>query len=282
MSDIVDTFKCNGFTATLYYDPDCANPREDDEGKFLFLGFPHRHYNIGDEQLTGDEAFPCPQCGGEGKVPEGDGNYEGAGYHEIECPACVGYGTREASSLDELIEMVGKKYGARLVRPVRMYDHSDVTYQLGRGAFACDQGGWDSGTCGLMVATRECLIYRGGEQWADEATDEQLEQWMASEVDAYSNWASGQCFGYITRDLNGDEVDACWGLIGWDYAEEEAMGSLAACATAPSPPKLYGLRLTEAEIRAVLLAKPAEPLTDAALSAAVKLDSVLTKLEDEG
>lgn len=237
----VDEFHEGTWTATLYYDEHCSNPREDEdpEMRFLFLGFPHRSYTIGDEQLTGDDPFPCPDCDGEGVVTVSDGDIGVAALHDAPCTACDGYGVREATSLDELIEMVGKKYGARMVRPVHMIDHSGVTYRLGRGAFACDPGGWDSGTCGLILATHANLVARGGERWAAEITDEQLEQFLAAEIDEYSNWAGGDCYGYVVTDVNGAEADSCWGLIGYDYARSEALASLGCEAQKPDPPKLY-------------------------------------------
>ena len=40
MNDVVDTRTKNGWTATIYYDQGCENPR-DDESHFLFLGLKH-------------------------------------------------------------------------------------------------------------------------------------------------------------------------------------------------------------------------------------------------
>jgi hypothetical protein len=198
---IIEKFTEGGYTATLYHDEDCSNPREDDEGKFLFLGFPHRSYEIGDEVLD----------------PE----------------------RYEARTLDELIEAVRQEYKARLVRPVHMIDHSGVCYRLGQ----------DSGTCGLMVATNEALEIRGGKEWAATITDEQLEEWMAGEIDEYSKWANGECYGYVTRDVNGVEVDSCWGLIGYECAEEEAKQSLK---DLPLVERKYLVGLTVDEMRSLL------------------------------
>lgn len=247
----VETITRGGFTAKLYCDEDCTNPREDDEGKFLFLGFPHRHYDIGDETLDPGQAhFSCPECGGGLTITEGDGDYEGAGSHEIGCPRCDGCGEVCARNMAELIEFVQRKYDARMVKPVGMIDHSGVSYYLGGGPHWSDSAGWDSGTCGLMVATHENLV----EKWAAERTDEEIEGWMRAELEEYSSWANGDCYGYRIEDLNGDEVDGCWGLIGHEYAMSELEAALSAVIEhCPQPEQLYEVpRMTEAQIRALI------------------------------
>jgi hypothetical protein len=49
----------NGYTIQIVHDEDCSSPREN-ENVGLFLGFPHRHYNIGDEKFDPSEyTRPC-------------------------------------------------------------------------------------------------------------------------------------------------------------------------------------------------------------------------------
>lgn len=45
--------------------------------------------HLGDERAQPKYAT-CRKCGGDGVIPESDGDYEGAGVHEVECPRCKG------------------------------------------------------------------------------------------------------------------------------------------------------------------------------------------------
>lgn len=72
-------------------------------------------------------------------------------------------------------------------------------------------------------------------------TVELLTECLTAEVDEYSKWASGEVFGFIITDRNGDTVDSCWGFIGLDYAIQAAKDAVP---DEPQPEKLYSVRLT--------------------------------------
>jgi hypothetical protein len=202
-----ETEKFEGYTIELHYDEDCMSPRDDDCNVGLFLGLPHRHYKIGDEQINPDLTVAC-DC------------IEGDGEPFADCNKCSGNGEIGAGNLTELRDLLKAKYQARVILPVGMIDHSGVSYYIGGGAHWCDPGGWDSGTCGFILTDTE----RIAERWAEDApTDEELEQWLTSEIEEYDRWARGDCYGYVITDPDGKELDdSCWGLIGSEYAMETA------------------------------------------------------------
>lgn len=233
MNDVVDTRTKNGWTATIYYDQGCENPR-DDESHFLFLGLKHRRYEIGDETI--DHDMDCPNgC---------DGGFlynEATDATDIVCDLCSGEG--RAISLDMLEAFIEYKYKPLHMRRVGMGDHSRVWYYLGGGAAACDPGGWDSGTAGFMLYLPEHK-----EAWGGDPTTDELNAQMTAELREYTDWCNGNCYGYIITDINGDEVDSCWGLIG-DYGEEETMRVLDVYAhTMKQPETLHDVRLTDRQI----------------------------------
>ena len=52
------------------------------------------------------------------------------------------------------------------------------------------------------------------------------EKTLISEIEEYSNYVNGECFGYTIAYKNADkqgyrDVDSCWGFIGSEYIEEE-------------------------------------------------------------
>ena len=98
------------------------------------------------------------------------------------------------------------------IQPLFMYDHSGVA--LSSSPFSCP---WDSGQVGIIALKRS--------EWAPEATEEQLSNWAASVASEYGQWMNGECYGYILRDSEGNEIDSCWGFIGFEYAKECALQS---------------------------------------------------------
>lgn len=232
----------NGFTVEVRLDeePGDSNPREFDDSNYLWLGFPHRHYTIGDEQIDPRTfSIECRACHGEGQVEQ-----EGfAGRYP--CEVCDGYGTEAADGdLGKLIELVKHHYKARIVKQVGMYDHSGVSFYLTDGGHPCR---WDSGTCGLLVATEEKLT-----EWgiADYTDDEIVEQ-MRAEIDYYSAWAAGEVYFVEVADCNGDTVESLGGFIG-DAGLNDAFdeGKAAAEAHAPVERTYFVPRMTADQLRA--------------------------------
>lgn len=207
----VETFVHNGHTVALHYDTECDSPRDVDSLVGLFLGLPHRSYDIGDERINPEEEFPCPDCAGRG------------------CATCYDSGARAARSLTELAAALKAKHSARVLLPVGMIDHSGVSYYVGGGPHWSDTAGWDSGTCGFILDTPDRLQQTMGAG----TTDEQITKALTGEIEEYDRWARGDCYGYVITDPNGEQVESCWGFIGHDYAVEEAKeiaGSLQAPA----------------------------------------------------
>jgi hypothetical protein len=105
--------------------------------------------------------------------------------------------------------------GAIAFEKVGMIDHSGIAFYLGGGAHFGDPGGWDSGTVGYTYVTRARCEELG-------APIERVEEFMRDELEEYSKWASGQCYGFVITDPEGEVVESCWGFIGLEYITEEA------------------------------------------------------------
>lgn len=203
------------WTITYHYDHDAVNPREDYEHMFVFVGFPHRRYRIGDETLDPTSLeLTCGICEGTGLDPLIEDE-------QVDCSFCEGHGGMEVRTAAMLRAWLQTERKARWIELVGMIDHSGVSYYMGGGAHWSDAQGWDSGTCGLMYVTDERLIEMGHNP--DEVTPEQLHEWAKGELSEYSSWASGDCYGYvITHTDSGEELDSCWGFYGDDAVTEAA------------------------------------------------------------
>ncbi len=218
MSFVVERFERDGWKVTVHCDESYPSPREEGDMQGLFLGFPHRHYNIGDETIDPDDIEKaCPVCV---DSPDDD------------CERCGGYGSVPIEGLADLIDHVSRRYDARLVMPVGMIDHSGVSYYLGGGPSPFDPGGWDSGTCGLYLFTVDQLKAWGHDNpW--EIDDAELEKWMAGELAEYTAWCNGECYGFTIEDRDGEELCAEWGMIGRETLDSELDAAIKGAGLCP-------------------------------------------------
>lgn len=91
-----------------------------------------------------------------------------------------------------------------VVFPVFMHDHSGITLSL-----SDFNDKWDSGQIGYAVVNEKTMKEL---LTAEERTPEKLKEFVDSELQAYNNWANGNCWGYVFTDEHGNE-ESCWGFI---------------------------------------------------------------------
>jgi len=89
------------------------------------------------------------------------------------------------------------------------YVHSGVA--LSTSPFNCR---FDSGQCGFITMTKEKIISEYGDD--SEASREKARGYMKGEIENWNTYLSGNIYGYIVEDKNGNELDSCWGYYG-DY-----------------------------------------------------------------
>jgi hypothetical protein len=208
---IADTEQFAGFTIELHYDEHCLSPRDADNGSIL---------------ITWESRYDSPD-----KVDM--------------LPDC----------LDEPIGRWADDRGvwAALVARYASLHHSDEILFVGALDRRCDGGlafyqdPRDDRRCswrghlsysGLAIVTKTSwqkvmgdtpvtgkdIIDSAGSTVRLPSVVELLEQ----DVDVYSQWASGDCYGYIITDPDGKHIDdgSCWGMVGYEYALSEAREAL--------------------------------------------------------
>ena len=57
---------------------------------------------------------------------------------------------------------------------------------------------------------------------------------LKDEVEVYDQYIRGDVYGFIIEDLQGNNVDSCWGFYGWEAAAEQADNAL--CGLKADPP----------------------------------------------
>ena len=98
---------------------------------------------------------------------------------------------------------------ADMVLPLFLYDHSDIT--MGITPFHCR---WDSGQVGYITISKEKIIKEYGNDSIE--TRANITRYLRNEVETYSQYLEGECYGYILKDSEGEEIDSCFGFYGYD------------------------------------------------------------------
>ena len=105
--------------------------------------------------------------------------------------------------------------------PVHAYEHGGITISAsGRRA------GWDSFDSGQLgfVYVSNSDVYKEFKVTAiTQEIREKVEDILRGEVETYDDYLTGQVYGYIIEDENGEQLDSCWGFLGdYKYCLEEA------------------------------------------------------------
>lgn len=93
------------------------------------------------------------------------------------------------------------------------YIHSGVV--MNTEGYSCP---WDSGHCGWILTTiplANRLYGTEWKRWSDKRRAE-IEQALRAEVKTFSQYLSGQCYGFTITDAEGEEVYGSWSHLG-DY-----------------------------------------------------------------
>lgn len=118
------------------------------------------------------------------------------------------------SDPDALRDFVDRKDVIAL--PLYLYDHSGIT--MSTSPFSCR---WDSGQVGFIYITAEQARNHFGWKRITKSRYDQLIEFLEGDVDVYDKYLTGDVYGYVIEDLDGEEIDACWGFYGTDDIESE-------------------------------------------------------------
>ena len=186
-----ERFTHNGLLITIEQDTDCSSngPREWDNVGTMVCW--HSRYGLGDEH---------PDCS--------PGDYLLALMQEREYKLHR-YCVPDEIAPKHLQAYINKHY---VVLPLYLYDHSGLS--MSTSAFGCP---WDSGQVGFIYVERTNTDY------SDPVAG------LTAEVEIYDQWLRGDVYCYTVEDSEGDIIDSCCGLYGYDYCRQEALSVSAKC-----------------------------------------------------
>jgi len=168
----------------LYFDENPEDPREwDNFGTMICF---HNNYNLGDKtDLTSDD-------------------FEG---------------------WDELKSYLKKEKHAEIVAPLYMYDHSGIRIKIGdfyNCGLAQGHARFDSGQIGFIYVSKKKILEEYGGKKLTEAKLRKAKKCLETEIKNYDKHVSGQVYGFMAKDENGDDLDSCWGFYDEDFMIDEA------------------------------------------------------------
>lgn len=127
------------------------------------------------------------------------------------------FGDIQFRSVAELDEHLAEENIA-VILPLYVYDHSGLV--MNTSGFTCP---WDSGQVGYIYATKSAVAKEFGN--LSRETLEIVSGCLRAEVEIYSKWLSGECYGFtISSDtaINEDDYeDSCWGFFSIDHILED-------------------------------------------------------------
>lgn len=126
------------------------------------------------------------------------------------------------SSWDELKAAISKAEDVAVILPLYLYDHGGIT--ISTEPFGC---AWDSGQVGFIYATKDEVRKAFCKKRLTHDVLERARQSLVSEVRTYDMFLTGEVYGYVIEDEDGEQVDSCWGFYGEDDCREEGERALA-------------------------------------------------------
>ena len=132
------------------------------------------------------------------------------------------YKINDFSGWDELEKQLIKDYQPIAIKPIYMYDHSGVT--ISTTPFSCP---WDSGQIGFILISRETALKENYSKRIDKKIKTWAEKYIQASIKEYDQYLTGDVYGYIIKDENEEEINACWGFYGLNYTIKQAKEFIA-------------------------------------------------------
>jgi len=122
---------------------------------------------------------------------------------------------------DDVKRYLIRKEHAVVMLPLYLLDHSGLW--IDTKPFACDPQGWDSGVVGFVFVSRDDLLKELKGKRISKKRIEYAAKVMRQEVETYNQYLTGEVYGFIIQDQDGNTLDSCWGFYGdIEYVKQEA------------------------------------------------------------
>ncbi len=131
------------------------------------------------------------------------------------------YRDSDYSGWEEMEEAIQKEEDAAVILPIFMYDHGGIT--VSTSPFSCN---FDSGRVGLIFVSKEKVRKEYGWKRITNNRIKKITEYLEGEVKTYDQYLTGDVWGFIIEDDEGEHLESCWGFYGREYCEKEAQDVL--------------------------------------------------------
>lgn len=221
MSYVLEEIEKEGYKAKIISDDDPINPRKNYDNLGVMICF-HRKYDLGDDHEYADpEAFHLDIWIKEATEEEKrrfvleslKGRF--SAYRKV-LNRCS-----NRKDIDEVFEETAFLTQAPrglpdsvIHLPLYLYDHGGIT--MSTGSFSCP---WDSGQVGYIYLPKKKIE----EEFSGlKRTSDDFRTYLNGEVETYDQYLTGDVWGFVIEDPEGEQLDSCWGFFGSVSAKEEA------------------------------------------------------------
>jgi hypothetical protein len=180
-----------GYTIHIQVDDNPESPREWDNAGTMVCW--HNRHNLGDEQPRQDFSDWLPDF----MVS----NCEKLSDHE--------YNDADSLTVEQVWNAINREF---VFLPLYLYDHSGVSISTRSFVGRSHHGEWDSGQVGFIYISKKQAVREWGNKIFTKNVEEKTVNYLVGEVKTYDNYLTGNVYGYIIEDQNGDKLDSCWGF----------------------------------------------------------------------
>jgi hypothetical protein len=119
---------------------------------------------------------------------------------------------------DEMKAAIIAEVNPAVIKPLYLMDHSGLS--ISTSDF---NDRWDSGMIGFVWITKQAAKDAYGWKRLTQSRLNRVRKILDAEVSEYNKYLTGEVYGYVIEDPDGNEVDggACWGIIGYDSVKNE-------------------------------------------------------------
>jgi len=191
----IGTNDYKGFTIKIEQDDDSINPRIEWDN-LAVMTCTHSNYNLGDDspEYTPKEVHA--------KLMAQEGSKLDA--YEFMINNCMAYDEAEArEALNNIPRLIAL--------PLYLYDHSGLSMSTGHPGCA-----WDTSDVGYIYITAERVLEEFGGKIISKKKMAHVINCLQGEVETYNDYLSGNVYGYIVEDQDGEQLDSSWGYFGID------------------------------------------------------------------
>lgn len=102
---------------------------------------------------------------------------------------------------------------------IRGYEHSGLTISVSGGYPYNDP--WDSGLFGVIAVSKEKAIKEFGKKICTQEVRQRALDCLRGEVETLDQYYTGDVYGFVIENEEGDEIDSCWGYFGSEWIDKD-------------------------------------------------------------